>query len=297
MTPPESGAEIATPSQWALGYLKEMNDDPEPVPRGKVRVELLTDPWSIWCWGFEPVRRTIELRYPGIEFRSVVGGMFESMPDPKVVGFDIERFFATVQRTTGMPIRLDAVRTDRPESTYPACIFTHAVRLLSPGAEAQYLRALREAAYLDGRNISRAQVGLEVAESIGIDAAAFTEAMESGEPTREFEERVRRFQASGLESYPTIMVRSGDKTGNIVGFQSLPALLSTLETFAGKLLVAREAPRLPDFIGETERIATREVAEVLGTSIEEAYEMLRDLEDAGELHSERHPTGDVWERQ
>src|SRR5687767_1822228 len=73
-----------------------------PAP---VRVELLTDPWSVWCWGFEPARRALELRYPTVELRPLVGGMFPEMPDPDALGFDVNRFFAVVQRTTGMPIR------------------------------------------------------------------------------------------------------------------------------------------------------------------------------------------------
>src|SRR6185503_17989969 len=56
------------------------------LPPGRLRIELLTDPWSVWCWGFEPVRRALELRHPSLEFRFLLGGMFPQMPRPEESG-------------------------------------------------------------------------------------------------------------------------------------------------------------------------------------------------------------------
>jgi DNA-binding Lrp family transcriptional regulator len=43
-------------------------------------------------------------------------------------------------------------------------------------------------------------------------------------------------------------------------------------------------------------VGTREVAEVLGLSLESAYDQLREAEARGSLRRERLPTGDVWAR-
>jgi len=175
------------------------------LPQGKLRIELLTDPWSVWCWGFEPVRRALVLRHPDLEFRFLVGGMFEEMPRPDQIGFDVDRFFGIVQRTTGMPIRADGPRRDPPTSTYPACIHVHTVRLIAPELEDAYLRALREAVYLDGLNISRDEVGADVAERVGIPRARFLEARRSGQPEAVFKDTVAKLQAKDLHGYPTVL--------------------------------------------------------------------------------------------
>ena len=283
-------------SRWAIEHAREVSRAVEPAPGGVVRIDLLTDPWSVWCWGMEPVRRAVEARFPTLRFRPLVGGMFPRLPDPDELGFDVERFFGVVQRTTGMPLRLDATKRDRPGSTYPACIAVHALRLLAPEKEATYLRLLREAAYLDGRNVSRAEVAADVAGAIGVDAAEFREALASGEPEREFRTRLSGLQALGLHGYPTVLVTWRDKTARLAGFQSLPALMSAVESVSGTMHAAREPPPLEELVPPGERVATREIAEVLDVGVEEAYDGLNELRRRGALLRERHPNGDVWYR-
>lgn len=294
--PDDAPAPAASPSAWAVSYAREAKPLFPPTERGVARVTLLTDPWSVWCWGFEPVRRALQWRYPALQFEALVGGMFPRLPDPAEVGFDVERFFASVQRTTGMPIRLDATKRDRPESTYPACVHVHAVRLLAPEKEAAYLRALREAVYYDGRNVSRPEVAAEVAGQVGVSAREFTEALASGEPEREFRERLAGLHALNLHAYPTLLITAGERTARVEGFQSLPALLGIVESLSGRIHPARPAPELAEVVVPGERVATREVAEVLGLSVEQALERLAEAEGRGELRRERHPTGDAWRR-
>lgn len=280
---------------------RSQSETGEPMVRAsrqkaRVRVTLLTDPWSVWCWGFEPVRRALELRYPTIEFRNLLGGMFPRMPRPQDAGFDIERFFSVVQRTTGMPVSAETVRRDPADSTYPSCIHVHAVRLAAPEKERRYLRALREAVYLDGQNISRPPVALRVARRVGVDPAAFREALTSGRAEASFQEALEKIHRQGLHSYPTLLVRTKQQLARVEGFQTLPAVL----TIAQSLSRGRHAP-LPDpplqrIIPAGERVATREVAEVLGVSMERALDRLDKARDEGLLERDRHPTGDVWRR-
>ncbi len=289
-------AEQPSASTWAVDYAQGTPEFLRPPEGDKVGLTLLTDPWSVWCWGFEPVRRTLELRCPSVEFTPLVGGMFPELPDPEAAGFDVERFFANVQRTTGMPIRTDATTDDRPHSTYPACVHVHAVRLLAPESERAYLRKLREAAYLDARNVSRAQVAASVAANVGIEEDAFQEAMLSGEPEREFRERLGTIHELDLHSYPTLLVTTDLGTTRIEGFQSLPGILGMLERVTERLHPLVAPPELPEIIPEGERLATREVAEVLGVSLEEAFRELESAEEADLVTREEHPAGFTWRR-
>lgn len=281
-------------SGWAVDYAQRQPVWQEPPEEAEVRLTLLTDPWSVWCWGWEPVRRTVEHRLPDVEFTPLVGGMFPELPDPEEVGFDIERFFGNVHRTTGMPVRADATQDPRPGSTYPACHHVHAVRLLDPGRERAYLRALREAVYLDGRNVSEPGIAASVADDVGVDPEAFLEALDSGEPEREFQERLGTLHEQDLHSYPTFLVSAGEQTAQAEGFQALPAVLTLLERVTGRTWDLAEPPAPKDVLSPDERVATREVAEVAEMSVEAAFEVLRELEEKGEVLRERHPGGDAW---
>src|SRR5216117_2541286 len=43
-----------------------------------IRVIWYTDPHNIWCWGFEPTVRRLEVRYPDkVEIETRQGGLFE----------------------------------------------------------------------------------------------------------------------------------------------------------------------------------------------------------------------------
>jgi protein-disulfide isomerase-like protein with CxxC motif len=285
----------ARPAGWLgahpLDFAEKLRERPHP---GKVRIELLTDPWSVWCWGFEPARRTLALRYPTIEFRFLLGGMFPTMPDPREVGFDIERFFSIVQRTTGMPIRADGIRRDPASSTYPACIFVHAARLADPSLELAFLRALREAVYLDGQNISRAEVASKIAARVGIQTDKFRDALSDGSAEAAFKAQLAKIHEQGLHGYPTFLIASGDRTVRVEGFQSLPGLLGIAQSVSGQPHAPLPDPDVASVLAPGERVATREFAEVFGISIEEAFERLSAMEAKGTVAGERYPTGYVW---
>lgn len=281
-------------SAWALDYVQRSEDLFEPVSEDEVRIDLVTDPWSVWCWGLEPVRRTIEHRFPAITFRPVVGGMFERLPHHGHPEFDLSRFLARVQRITGMPIATDAFQEGGPESTYPACVHLHAMRLLDAERAPLGLRKLREAAWLDGRNISDPEVAAEVSREAGYDPDEFRDAVASGEPEREFRQRLSALERRELSAYPTLVVRAGDTTRRLEGYVPLPGLIAVVEQLSGQTHVRSPAPDLAEVLDPDRRLATRELAEVADTSIERAVDELADLRERGRVDRERHATGDAW---
>lgn len=281
-------------SSWALDYVQRSEDLFAPIDGDEVRINLVTDPWSVWCWGLEPVRRAIEHRFPAITFRPIVGGMFERLPHHDHPDFDLSRFLTRVQRITGMPIATDAFEDGGPESTYPACVHVHAMRLLDPDKAALGLRKLREAAWLDGRNISDVEVAADVARQAGYDPDEFRSAMRSDEPEREFRQRLSALERRELSAYPTLVVRAGENTRRLEGFVPLPGLIETVERLSGRTHVRSPAPDAVDVLEPEHRVTTREVAEVTGSSVERAVEALTELADRGQVGRDRHATGDAW---
>lgn len=290
--PPTGGVEEAVRAvdqRQGLGALGGADDD-------RLHVQLLTDPWSVWCWGFEPVRRTLEHRYPSIAFDVLVGGMFPELPGPGERDFDLERFFATVHAQTGMPAPTAAVDDHEPTSTYPACVHVHAARLVDPDREAAYIRRLRETVYLDGRDVNDLDVAADAADAVGIDPEAFREMHEMGDARREFEQRLEILDRLGLHAYPTLLFDDGERTAAVQGFQTLANVLTVAEAVSDRDHPADPAPPLEAVLEPGQRVATREVAQVLGVSTEEAYDRLLEAADEGRIERARHHQADVWRR-
>lgn len=283
-------------SPWALDYAQRSEDLFGATEPGEVRVDLVTDPWSVWCWGLEPVARAIENRYPSITFRPVVGGMFERLPHHEHPEFDLSRFLTRVQRITGMPLTTDAVDGQTPDSTYPACVHAHAMRLLDASRARLGLRKLREAAWLDGRNISDPDVAADVAVQAGYDGEAFRSALASGEPEREFRQRLSALERHELSAYPTFVITAEESRRRLEGFVPLPGILHTIERLTGRTHVPDPPPDPERVLEPGERVATREVAEVLDTSIEQTVDALETQSADGGIRRERFPTGDTWTR-
>src|SRR5213594_2974938 len=142
-----------------------------------IRVIWYTDPHNIWCWGFEPTVRRLEVRYPDkVEIETRQGGLFEDFSPvreqwARMSGGrwkdSVRTFFEAVSSQHRMPMNADAMldSSDDFNSTWPACIAAKAADLQGPDQGWRYLRRLRQAWCLEGRGIHSKDVQTEVAMS------------------------------------------------------------------------------------------------------------------------------------
>jgi len=99
-----------------------------------IRVIWYTDPHNIWCWGFEPTVRRLEVLYPDtVEIETRQGGLFEDFSPvreqwARMSGGrwkdSVRAFFEAVSSQHRMPMNADAMleSSDDFNSTWPACI-------------------------------------------------------------------------------------------------------------------------------------------------------------------------------
>src|SRR5947208_2351041 len=158
-----------------------------------IRVIWYTDPHNIWCWGFEPTIRRLEVRYPDtVQIETRQGGLFEDFSPvreqwARMSGGrwkdSVGAFFEAVSSQHRMPMAADAMvdSSDDFNSTWPACIAAKAADLQGADPGWRYLRRLREAWCLEGRGIHRKDVEADVAKETGLDVDAFVRALDDGE--------------------------------------------------------------------------------------------------------------------
>jgi predicted DsbA family dithiol-disulfide isomerase len=279
-----------------------------------VTVVWYTDPHNIWCWGFEPMIRRLEVRYAGqVDLEIRQGGLFEDFSPvreqwARMSGGrwteTVRMFFDAVASQHRMPMASERMTAgvDDFSSTWPACLAAKAADLQGPETGRRYLRALREAWCLDGQPIHRRSVQEAIAAEAGLDVDAFRLALDDGSADAEFRLDRRACRDHDVHGFPTFEVRAGDErlteTVRVDGWQPWEAFDEVLRKLAPHLqprTIGSPDEAVRDLFRVHPRLATREVAAVLGSPDDDAEILLETLEEGGVVM--RSPVGDglVWE--
>jgi predicted DsbA family dithiol-disulfide isomerase len=240
--------------------------DPGPV----VELLVVTDPACSACWAMEPAWRALLFRYGDrVRVRHVLGGLLPSWdefggdPGAAIYGpADVAPHWDHIAATTGQPIDSSVWRTDPIHSTYPACQATVAARLLDPAKETRYLRRLREAVFIEARNIARPEVLLDAAEEVGLDGAAIEQMLRDGTAAREFGADLDFARALKAPAMPTVVVRAGDQQLRLVATQPYRRLEQVLLAVTD-WEPSTSIPTLDEALTMYGRGTTREFAELL----------------------------------
>ena len=113
---------------------------------------------------------------------------------------------------------------DTPTSSLSAHLFARAVALVRPEALCAATHGLRQAFFVDARDISDRAVQLEIAREIGVDAAPITAVIDSGEAYAALAADLDLAKATGVKMSPCVVLDGGRQTlnGN-VGYRVLAA--------------------------------------------------------------------------
>src|SRR3990172_5336593 len=258
-----------------------------------LRVTWYTDPHNVWCWGFEPMMRRLEVVYPdAVEVEIRMGGLFEDFTPvreqwARMSGGrwteSVRAFFDAVAAHHRMPMAADLMlaAADDFTSTWPACIAAKAAELQGPEKGRRYLRALREAWCLDGRGIHRTTVQTDVARETDLDVDAFANALEDGRAGGPFRE--------GRQG--------GDACGGINGWLPWEVFEDVMRQVAPGLVAKTLSPTeasVVDLMRRYARCATREIAAILGVPDDDAEIFLEELEGTGQIERKVVGHGLVW---
>lgn len=246
------------------------------------RVLFATDPICSHCWAMEPAwRRFLHLYGEHVEVTHLYGGLL-----PQWDGFrdsggirqpaDIPPHWVEVAERYGQPIDPSVWLTDPLDSSSPASVAAHAVRALAPEREEDYLRRVRQALFLEARNIARPEVLVACAADIGLDPVRFETALRAPASEAAFAADLAQKRTLGIRGFPTLIVGgpASEQPWVMRGAQPFFRLERALEIALGELPPAREV-RVEAVLEEYGSGTTREFAEVLGLDAEATEAALR----------------------
>ena len=173
----------------------------------------VTDPICSGCWAFEPTWRRLRHHYEDVvTVRTIYGGLlpgWAGFSDPGAgiaAPADVAPHWQDVAARTDQPINPEVWHTDPPSSSYPASKAAHIVRMLAPAVEERFLRRVREAVFLEARNVARRDVLVDCAAEAGIDAKAFSVLFDADAGADGLATDLRERQALGVRQFPTVLI-------------------------------------------------------------------------------------------
>lgn len=242
------------------------------VETARAGILFVTDPICSHCWAMEPSWRRLLYHYGDhVEVTHLYGGLLPQWEGFADVGAgirspaDIPPHWDEVAERYGQPIDPSVWLTDPLPSSYPPSVAVHAVRAIAPEREEDYLRRIRQALFLEARNIARPEVLMACAADIGLDAKAFEAALHDPASRDAFAADLEAKARSGIRGFPTLVVSgpADERPWVLRGSQPFFRLERVLEGVLGELPPAREmsVEAVLEAYGSG---TTREFSEVLG---------------------------------
>jgi len=211
----------------------------------RIHITYYTDPLCCWSWAFDSEWKKLQTEFSDeIHWRYCMSGL---LPGWKNYHDNINSVSRPAQmgpvwmhagKITGVEIHSDIWIKDPPASSYPACIAVKCAELQSGHAGEKYFRLLQKACMLEGKNISKPQVLLEVAtllreeKKLKFNFERFKKNITGNKGIEAFRKDLQEVQYHNINRFPTLVIRKPHKPAVIVTgyrpFSSLAKILNDL---------------------------------------------------------------------
>jgi predicted DsbA family dithiol-disulfide isomerase len=193
-----------------------------------------TDPVCTWCWGSEPILRTLETHYGSqLKISFIMGGLVKDITafydnyndiggDPERSNKSIAKHWVEASTHHGMPVKVEGFRLfskDQP-STYPQNIAYKAAQMQDELKANLFLRRIREASAAEAMQTNLTEVLVELASETGLDIARFLDDFTSGKANMAFEDDLYTTAQYRAHGFPTFLVKYGEHSTLLRGYQS-----------------------------------------------------------------------------
>ncbi|MGN6213743.1 DsbA family oxidoreductase [Parafilimonas sp.] len=206
-----------------------------------------TDPLCCWSWAFEKEWQKLRSVFEhAITWQYCMGGLLPAWNNYYDAENSISKpiqmgpMWMHAAQLTGVVIRHDLWANDPPASSYPSCIAVKCAALQSPAAEERYLTLLREACMIDGRNITKPDVLLEVAHTMeddkgfDFDIKKFKQHLLGNEGMEAFKKDLQQVKYRGINRFPTLLINNNAGNAKLItGYQTFETIAQVLQDMAG----------------------------------------------------------------
>jgi len=184
-----------------------------------LEVVCYTDPLCCWSWAFAPVLRQLKEEYM-ISLRYCMGGMLASWNSYHDTVQSVSRpvqmgpIWMQARQITGAVIDDTIWFKDPPASSYPACVAVKTAAMQGTEMEEAYLYKLWEAVMVQGKNIAKKEVLLEIAAALAAEhpeafcADRFSIQLGCKATVDAFRSDLQEVNYRRIQRFPSLLVRS-----------------------------------------------------------------------------------------
>lgn len=190
------------------------------------------DPMCSWCYGIanelDAVRNHFEEE---IDFELVMGGLrpynTETMSDLKSF---LTHHWEDVHKASGQEFNYAILDdTDITYDTEPPSRANVIIRQMHPDLAFEFFHHIQKAFYQENKNMHHADSYFEILDSLKIDKEVFTTMFNSSEMKEKVKLDFQRASELGVRSFPTILLKTSDKTIIIAkGFASKTDMITKI---------------------------------------------------------------------
>ena len=195
------------------------------------------DPMCSWCYGFEPVLKTIADHFgERLPIGMVLGGLrvgTQHAMTPKDKD-EVRHHWEHVNEASGQPFDYSFFDRDRfVYDTEPACRAVALVRRTAPDSGFGYFADLQRAFYGEGRDITKADVLAGLTNGHGLSQEAFLASFDEPSAHKEVQNDFYLAQKAGVRGFPTLL--AGTVSGGLQlvcqGYRPIDGLIEGLEAW------------------------------------------------------------------
>ena len=176
----------------------------------KKEIVAVLDPMCSWCWGFEPVLHKLRDELSDeVEFSLILGGLRSSGEQVWDDAFKVylRSHWKSVEEKTTQGFNLDLLEKESFDyDTEPACRAVVTVKTLDKTKEFSFFRALQEAFYGKGEDITQTDVIADIARAEGVDRSEFIALFVSDEMKEKTKADVYKARSMGANVFPSIVL-------------------------------------------------------------------------------------------
>jgi putative protein-disulfide isomerase len=198
----------------------------------RVRLTYAFDAYCGWCYGFGPaLHQFAEMNADRIDLRVLSGGLFSGpranpiSAYPHIAGAN-RRIAALTGVTFGDAYQRVLAGGTRVMDSTDAATGLVALRRQAPERSLELAAALQHAWYVDGRDLSDAEVHRSIAAEQGLDADAVLLAYGDPQTRAQAEADFRELRKLGVDSYPTLLLHNDAGVHRLGGPVSSAAALT-----------------------------------------------------------------------
>lgn len=195
------------------------------------------DPMCSWCWGMSPEvqRLAAYCKERALDFRIVMGGLRPGGGDAWDVNFKnfLSAEWRKIASVTNQPFShrlLD--RADFIYDTEPACRAVAVARTMLGDEQLslEFFSKVQRKFYVNGEDPKAAEFYRSICDECGVDFSDLFAALDHSDSHKEVAAHFRLARDLGCRSFPSIVVRVGERTVQLsVGYRTFPDLQVDLE--------------------------------------------------------------------